>query len=447
MKKLKKLSLILCLGLLLSTLLAGCTPDSKEIDDQVYTLVIGADKGVNNRVRLTVQYPTYKSGGGGSSEGSQKKGGGGGGADNANETGEVGGTIVETAEALSLLEAIDILNTSTSRRISLVQAKAMIFSEDLAREGVERYLETLARYSETRRTMQVIVCRGAAEDFIKENKTLIGESLAKAMELSIGESKTTGFFPHVTFHKFYEGILNPYSMPYASYAGINDFSNLKPLGESESSPLKIENGLLPGEEPRKGNLKKEFSGAAVFDGDKMVGSLNSYETRYLLMVTGNFQRGIVTIEDRENPGFAIPLDVRPARAPRIKAHFENGKPVIDVNINIEADVGAIQSRQSYEKASKIKDLDNQIEQYVKDGIEKTIEKTQREWNCDIFGFGGYVARSFFTVTEFEKYNWLSHYCDAKVNVIVKANVRRTGLMMSTSPIRNSTDTIITKGEP
>ncbi|HEX9060288.1 MAG TPA: Ger(x)C family spore germination protein [Clostridia bacterium] len=445
MKKLKKLSLILLLSLLLSILLTGCTPDSKEIDDQVYTLVIGADKGVNNRVRVTVQFPTYKKGGGESSGGSQKKGGGGEG--NANETGEVSGTIVETVESPSLLEAIDILNTSTSRRISLVQSKAIIFSEDLAREGVGRYLETLARYSETRRTMQVIVCRGAAEDFIKENKTLIGESLAKAMELSIGESTTTGFFPHVTFHKFYGGILNPYSMAFASYAGINDFSNLKPLGESESSPLKIGNGLLPGEESRKGDLKKEFSGAAVFDGDKMVGSLNSYETRYLLMVTGDFKRGIVTIEDKDNPDFAIPLDVRLARVPRIKAHFENGIPVIDVNINIEADVGAIQSRQSYEKASKINELDDHIETYLKNGIMRTIEKTQREWGVDIFGFGGYVARSFFTVTEFEKYNWLSHYRDAKVNVIVSANVRRTGLMMSSSPIRNTKDTIITKGEP
>lgn len=424
----------------------GCTADSKEIDDQVYTLVIGADKAVNNKVRVTVQFPTYKSGGGESAGGTQKKDSAGG-EGNKEETGEVSGTIVETVEAPTLLEAVDLLNTSTSRRISLVQTKEIIFSEELAREGIGRYLEPIARFRETRRTMQVVVCRGNAEDFIKESKTLIGDSLAKAMELMLIESANTGFFPHVTFHDFYAGMLNPYSMAYAAYAGLNDFSKLKPLGGEASSPLKTEYEILPGEIPRKGDLKREFFGTAVFDGEKMVGSLNASETRYFLMVKGDFKKGIITIADKENPDLAIPLDVRLGRKPKIKAHFENGTPVINVKLNIESDIGAIQSRENYEKLSKINDLNKQIESSIRNGVVKTIEKTQKEWGTDIFGFGGYVARSFFTVPEFEKYNWLAHYRDAKINVDVSVNVRRTGLMMSSSPIRNTKETIITNGEP
>ena len=129
----KRLSLVICF-ILLIFLLTSCTTDSKEIDDQVYTLVIGADKAINNKVRVTVQFPTYKSGGEGMS-GTQKKGGGGG-EGNKDETGEVSGTIVETVEAPTLLEAVDLLNTSTTRRISLVQTKEIIFSEDLAKEGI-----------------------------------------------------------------------------------------------------------------------------------------------------------------------------------------------------------------------------------------------------------------------------------------------------------------------
>lgn len=120
--------------------------------------------------------------------------------------------------------------------------------------------------------------------------------------------------------------------------------------------------------------------------------------------------------------------------------------VKSLKINIECDLGAIQGRESYEKLDKINDLNKQIEKYIENGITKTIEKTQKEWGTDIFGFGGYIARSFYTVTEFEKYNWLSHYRDAKVNVDVTVNVRRTGRLMSSSPVRTTKDTIITDRE-
>lgn len=433
----KKLSLIMCLVLLSIMIFTGCTEDSTEIDDQVYTLVIGADKGVNNKVRVTVQFPVYKSGGDGASA-APKKSSGSDGEGGKEDTGEVNGTIVQTVEAPTLLEAINLLNTSTSRSISLVQIKQVVFSEKLAKEGIGRYLEPLARFRETRRMMQVVICRGNAEDFIKENKTLVGESLSKAMELMLTESNDTGFFPNATFHNFYLGMVNPYSMPYAVYAGLNDFTKLPELGEEqEESSLKTKYDVPPGEIPRKGDLKREFFGTAVFDGDKMVGNLTSYETRYFLMITGDFKRGFFTIPDKENPDLGILLDARLGRKPQIKAYFKNGKPVIDVNITIECDLGSIQGRENYEKLDKVNDLNRYIEKIIQKDISKTIEKTQKEWGTDIFGFGGYIARNFGTVTEFEKYNWKEHYRETKVNVDVSVNVRRTGGIMSASPVRGT----------
>lgn len=440
----KKLSLIILVILLFCFTLTGCTLDNKEVDDQVYTLVIGADKGMDNKIRLTVQYPDYKGVGGGGGGGMEKKGGGEGGK--KDETGKVDGTVVSTVEAPSLLEAINLLNTFISRKISLMHTKEIVFSEDLAREGIGSYLAPIARFRETRGIMQIVVCKGTAEDFIKENGTFVGESVAKAMELMIVQSGNTGLYPRASFHDFYKGVLNPYERPYAVYAGINDFKKLKPESGEAKSPLKTQYELLPGDIPRKGEIKREFIGTAVFDGDRMVGSLNSYETRYFLMVIGEFQRGIITIEDKNEPGAAIPLDVRLGRKTKIKAHFENGIPVIDVKLNIEADLGAIQSRIPYERLSKIDDLNNQIKDLIQNGVKKTIEKAQKDLKSDIFGFGRKVARSFFTIQEFEDYNWLSHFPEAKVNVEVKVNVRRTGLMIGSSPIRYSNEKTITSGE-
>lgn len=415
------------------TLFTGCSSDSEEIDDQVYTLVIGADKGTENRVRLTIQYPTYKSGGGGDKANGSSGGGGDGG-----ETGEVDGTIVETVEAPSILEAVNLLNTSVPRKISFIHAKMFVFSEDFARDGIGSYLEPMARFRETRRIMQVVVCRGKAEDFIKENKVLIGSSIAKTMELMATQSFETGYFPFSTFHDFYTGVLSPYGQACAAYAGINDFKNMKNEEDvKEAAALRSENGFLPGEIPRQGGTKGELVGTAVFNGDRMVGSLDSYETRYFLMVIGKYQRGIITISDENEPGAAIPLDVRLGRKPEIRGHFEDGKPVIDIHLSIESDLGAVQSRIQYEKLSKINDLNDYIARIIQRGVENTIEKTKKELESDIFSFGRYFAGYFTTIQEFEEYDWLQHYREAKVNVSVEADVRRTGTIVGTASIKHS----------
>jgi germination protein, Ger(x)C family len=439
--RMKRFSYIVIMFFLF-TLLTGCTSDSIEIDDQVYTLIIGCDKAVNNKIRLTVQFPTYKSSGDGNGGGSMQKSGS---SDEGKEKGVVGSTLVQTIEASSILEGINLLNTATTRRISFVHTKTIVFSEEMARQGIGNFLEPIARFREARRIMEVIVCKGTAEAFINENKSMIGESVAKTMELSAKQADYSGFYPRATFQDFYKAVISPYEQPYCIYGGLNDFTTLKPLDGTQNGQLRTQDEIEPGQVPRKGNRKIELIGTAVFNGDKMVGSLNSYETRFFLMVTGDYKKGIVTIEDKNSPGEAIPLDVRLGRQPNIKVHFEKGIPIIDVNLNVEADVGAIQSRIQYENLDRINDLNNQLEVIIKEGVEKVIDKTQKQWNTDIFGFGTKVARYFLTVTEFEKYNWKKHYKDARVNVYVGVNVRRTGLMLGSSPVRNNTDTILSGG--
>lgn len=419
MKK-NKWIIALCVFFCLNS--AGCT-DKKEVDDQVYAIAIGADKGAENKIRFTVQYPTYRG-----QKGSAQQ------SDDSAST-IVGNTIVSTIEAPSILEALNLFATSTSRRISLVHTKMIIFSEDFAREGIAGFVQPIARYRETRRIMQLVVCKGAAEDFIKENTTLIGVGLSKAVELKEKQSMESGFFPRAPFHYFYRSILSPYTQPYTIYAGINDFTNLKLVPKNSESPLKTEYGYLPGTIPRTGDLKIELVGTAVFNGDRMVGTLNSYETRYFQMITGDFKRGIMTIEDKNAPGKAIVLDLRPGRSPKVEAHFEEGKVVINVKIIIEADIGSIQSRYPYEEPQKIDDLNSQLKERIEQGVKKTIKKSQGELQSDIFGFGYKVAKNFSTTQEFEKYNWLSHYSEASVNVEVKANVRRTGLMIRSGKVR------------
>ncbi|AKA69185.1 Ger(x)C family spore germination protein [Clostridium scatologenes] len=415
----KVVSIIIIILTLSSLLLTGCK-DSSEVDDNVYAVAIGLDKGINNKVMVTIQYPIYM----------QSKGEGKGSEIGINGS----GANVHSIEGPSMLECINLMNMAISRRISLLHTKMLVISEDFAKEGIGEFLSPLARFRGVRRTMFVIVTKGTAASFMQENKTNIGPSLTKSIELMMAQSKNTGFFPPENFHDFYRDILSTYGNPIAIYAGLNQGKNIQLEGGKRKSQLTIEKDIKPGEMPRIGTAKREFVGSALFNGDKMVGSLNPYETRYMMMVKGEFRQGIMTIEDKKSPGSGIIVSIRNGRPPKINAKFENGKPVVDINLNIEADIGAIHSRINYESLNLIKNLDKQLQEEIKDGVEKVIEKTKKEYKTDVFEFGKKFAGYFSTIQKWEDYHWLFHYPETKVNVNVIVNVRRTGLMLNSSPI-------------
>jgi hypothetical protein len=75
----------------------------------------------------------------------------------------------------------------------------------------------------------------------------------------------------------------------------------------------------------------------------------------------------------------------------------------------------------------------QIEEFLLKGMNDTIKKTQKQYGVDVFGFGGWMAGNFFTIDEWENYNWLSHYKEAAINLDLKVNVRRTGLIYNSAP--------------
>lgn len=409
-------------------LFAGCMTDSIELDNQLYTLVLGIDIGADNRVRVTFLYPVYKSNGGSGSEIS-------GGGEKEEGKKEKGGAIIDTIEAATILDAINLINTSVPRRISMVHTKVVVFSETAAKRGIAEFLETIERYRETRGSMRVIICKGRSEEFIEGFISKTDESIAKTIELSFLKDVSKGYFITQTFHDFYEGVHSPYRQASAVYAGINDFENLKPLEEDANSPLRTHYDISPGELPRTGQRKIEMLGTAVFNGPYMVGSLNYYETMFLSMITGEFRNGNFSVEDKSFPGRAIPLDIRLGRKPKISAQYVNDIPVIAVKLSVEADISAIQSRIKYENLERLAELENQIEFLMETGMKKTITKAQYNFGADIFDFGHHIAKHFATIQEFEEYNWPSRFKESQVNVEANVNIRRTGRMFETSPRR------------
>lgn len=399
----------------------------REIDDVSHVLVMGIDRGVSDKWRLTLQFATLTDGQGGNQQ--KAEGGKGGG----NGTQQEDYTHV-TVDAPSFFTGMDMLNASIPRRLVFTHASLIVISEELARDGlIGDYIAPIMRFREIRGAAHMIVAKGSALDFIKANQPFIGTTLSKALQTAATESSNTGYFIHATLRDFYNELKSSYGQPVLTIAAVNEFQHFNVKGPKWDSEFKTGSEYLAGQLPRQGENKIEYWGTALFNESKMVDELNGLQTRALAIIRGEFERGFFTLQDPKEPSLVVPLDIRQDRKPKVKVNLNGDTPTIDLTIYLKGEILAIQSRLHYEQDPLLSLLEENFRNRIKDQVDQLINRCKKQ-NIDVFKFGDVAARKFWTIQEWEEYNWNEKFKDVKVNTKVEFVIKRTGTLMKSSPI-------------
>lgn len=418
----RRLVMMIVTGVLMISMLTGCFGDV-EVNDWAYAYTVGLEKGVSNKTRFTIQIPTLKGDGGEDSEESSQM--------------TSDGYTYISIDAPSSLSGANMINTALSRKVNFMHTKIFVVSEDLAREGIGDILNAFLRFGQLRMITQLVIVKGSAREFIKNNKLVIGKSLPKTEEDIMNQEANAGLIDNIGIGEIVGQMKLLTMQATAPLAKLNDFSN-QDYGEDNPGQLKSTGNYYAGELPRTGGDKAEYIGSAIFDGDKMVGELSGDETRMKLIASGEFQRAFITIEDPMKEGVPETFDVRQQKPPDIKVTLNGDSPIIDLKVFLEGDLIALRTNINYESKELKPVLENALEKYIKTEIERTIDKCKK-LNCDVFAFGNEAIKKFATIQEWEAYNWKSHFKNAEVNVEVRFILRRTGTQIKTSPFKYAGD--------
>jgi len=430
-KNFRVISTILLIAML-PCVLAGCY-DNREIDDMAYVIAIGLDKGKYNPLKITLQIasPIQIEGGGGGGEGGESSGGSGGESP----------VILTTFESPSIYSGINVVNTNISRQIDVSHARAIVFSEELAREGIVKYIRALMRGNDFRGSMFVMVAKGSAEDYLKNVKPTLEINPSKYFQMLNQAYRYTGFSAETTLLHFYMAMECYCYQAVATLASVNKFNSSDEI-DIEDSTYKHKGRGYPlvgdyvaGNVPQVGDSKTQIMGLAVFDGDKMVGELDGEETSYYLMITNQYEHSYVTVPDPENNEDFILLDVKQRRKSTKSVKFIDGKPHASVKVDLEGDILSIQSGINYESPEKLSLLEKHVESFFEEGILRFLKKTAEELNSDICSFGEVVRTKFWNWNEWAEFKWLDKYKDTEFTVDVSFKVRRPGhLLRSNEPV-------------
>lgn len=443
----KRVCSLLALILLLGLTSTSCW-DRIELEDVAWVQAMGFDTGIDGYLATTMQIGIPHS-----LRGSTAAGGSGGGPE----------FLTITIHSRSALEALDLASANLGRRISLVHTQAFLFGEELARGDVRGLAGAMDRYREIRGTTLIAVVRGRAEDLLRLNTSPLEISPSRFVQTLLQQHNQTGFFKASTFARDFVNLMeSSSSAPLAPLIAIA--SDYRPPSSEERQGAKGGQGTTPGEQypstppvgerleaekippaltgpdgsatfakadmiPELGGGPVSMLGMAVFSGGKMVGTLDAEETRALLAVQNDFERGSYAIPDPERPddtqyslGFTVHSGSGKTKVTRTGDHVR-----IEVRMKVEVSYMSPKTQTDYTDPRLTYVAENALADFIKKSLDSTIYRTQKTMRVDPFGFGEKVKQTFATWPEFEAFEWQNKYPDAEIVTEVKVKVHRYGL--------------------
>lgn len=375
--------------LILSIFLTGCW-NRRELNELGITLAVGIDKSDDEYIvsaQIVVPSEVSASGGMGKSPVTLIKGRG------------------ET-----VYEAIRKMTKETPRKIYPGHLRMLVLSESLAEEGIGDSLDVLSRDWELRSDFYVVVAKESTAEEILNVQTTLESIPANKMfnTLKISEENwaaTVG----VTLDQLIKDLRSEGKE--AVLTGILTTGHR----ESGSSKQNVET-ITP-------SATIQYDDLAIFKADKLVGWLTEDESRGYNGIINQVKNTVSSISCPEEGKASMELT---SFKTDVKGKVINGRPEVDVNTKVEANVGALECSTDITKLESIEALEKILEKELENTINNSIDSVQEKYETDIFGFGNAIHRSNPKEWKKMKKEWDQYFTELTVNVEVNAKIVKTG---------------------
>ncbi len=383
---------------------------SLNIDNLAYVVALGIDAGEVEKFKITFEFTTGSSGG------------------ESGSSSEKNPLIMNSVEASSIDSAINLMNSYMARELNLSHCKIIVFSEEVASQGISKEIYTLANDSQIRPSSNIIVSKNNAEDYISNSTPVLENLITKYYEIFPNSSKYTGYVYNVTLGDFFNQLVCHTCEPFAILGGINS----NPVGSNASNPnassistIKSTNTTFSGQE------NSENLGVAVFKDDKLIGELTALETLCLSIIQGEVDSFLISIENPDNREETIDIMMHPTNHKKIKVHIINGSPYITFDAKLTGRIYSMKESSKYLDTSVLEGISKEVNRYLEEIITQYLYRTSTEFKADINALGKYSLSNFLTTPEFEEYDWRNNYANSTFKVSIQSEIE-SGFLITES---------------
>ncbi len=299
------------------------------------------------------------------------------------KAGEAGGGVEDytiSAEGFSMRDTTESIYKTISRQPFVGTVKIIVIGEDVAREGINKIVDFFHRYYQFRLTTYLVIAKGKAKDLLNiKLRTNQLVSLTLLDDIESGDLSST--FPTVRLGHYLTLLANVSSAPVIPLAfGVAP-------GEQG-----IEYVTEDGEKPQE----IHFSGAGVFQGDKLRTLLTDEETKGFMWLHNEVKQRYLNakINNGQDNLFIGGRIIKTKTKARIEK--KDNKYGINYEIQLSADLDEVsleqiqRSPEEYLKA--VEDASEAIKNLIIDECEAAINKS-RELGIDFLGIGRKIEQS------------------------------------------------------
>ncbi len=376
------------------------------IENLAFVVALGIDTSDSKEIKVTFQFVNPPS----TSEGSNQ---------------EVK-ILEDSVDTNSIPNAINIMNSYLARKIDLSHCRNIIFSEDIAKNGISNYIYTLMNDVQVRPTSNIIVTTCTAYDYIKNSIPSLETSITRYYDIFPNSSHYTGYVSNASIGNFYNALVCNSCEPYTILGGLSSQTST-----GSQSNVSSDSNIIAGSSSISGTRATENIGMAAFKHDKLIGELDAIETVCFHVLKNNINSFLVSVPNPNDKTNNIDLLITPKKSTKIKVDIVNGSPYIKIDASFNAKIYSMDENSSYLNQDTLTAISNSCSNYMQNVLLNFLYKTSIEFKSDINGFGKYALSDFSTNIDFKNYDWRNSYVNSVFDVNVNTTVNSGFLLNKT----------------
>lgn len=361
--------------LVLSLLVSGCW-DRKEIENRELAIAMAVDKAKQG-IEVSIQVPII-----GNIAGSGESAGGAGGKS----------TQVFHQQGETLADALTKINGKMDKSLFLGHLSLVFLGEEQARIGIKNILDVMRRDTYIQRRLYPVVAKGKGRRLLED-----GTDMEQLKAMFVKNMLETGEKAQATIPFRLHDLLVTLSTP------------------TRKVPILNYIGVVDG--------KYQWLGLAVFNEDRMIGTLSPEEAIPLLQIREQKvgQRILIKCPVGNGSYQFYPLNMRR----KIQVTKE---PRIQVLVEIEGRLTEKTCLEQGKENRQKRQLEQQIQQIYQQRANRLIQKAQKDWKLDIFEFGRYIHA--YHNSLYQAINWEKTFRKIPIDVSYHVYIRREGTSLN-----------------
>lgn len=335
--------------------------------------------------------------------------------------------LIQTTTGKDMFEALGKISNAVSEKIYFGHVNAVIFGEIAAHKRMESSMDFLRREYDFRPNINILVTKGKAADIIKTPPTF-NSTIGMEINDMVDESQLMNTNMIKDLSQFMKDVSSNTKDPITGVLLKSTDIGIESEGENKASQDGQEQQTIE---------TLSLQGTAAFKGGNLKGFLDERQTRGLMAIKGKLRNEIIVLDCAGDDSGTISLIIKESQS-QLEPKINDDSIKMDVAIQVEGQIREITCSNFHLDTNQLELLNKQLKEVIKKEALSVLNKAQKQWETDIFGFGEAIYRKEPKLWDQLAPNWRDGYLkDISVAIKVETNISRYGLQTEPSKANES----------